>query len=289
MFLFGEAEQKRKPERGFLEVPKSIGSRMKGAQIMNNRYRKTIIAGNWKMNKTPGDARELLDGVKKLCGKVKWCEVVVCVPYVDIPLAVRVLKDCRVAVGAQNMHQEPSGAYTGEISAEMLRDAGVKYVIIGHSERRQYFAETDALVAAKIRRALETDLRPIICVGETLEQRDMGITLETVGAQVKTALTAIPSDKLRRVVFAYEPVWAIGTGRVATAEQAEEVCSHIRFIIRKQHGARAARGVTIQYGGSMNADNAHELLSRPDIDGGLIGGASLKPEPFAAIVTAANQ
>ena len=256
---------------------------------MNKKYRKTVIAGNWKMNKTPSEARDLLDGVKKLCGKTKWCDVVVCVPYLDIPLAVRTLKDCRVSVGAQNMHQEASGAFTGEISAEMLRDAGVKYVIIGHSERRQYFGETDALVAKKITRALDCDLRPIICVGETLEQRDMGITLEIVGAQVKAALTAVPEDKARRVIFAYEPVWAIGTGRVATSEQAAEVCGHIRSIVRKQYGARIARGVTVQYGGSMNAENARELLSQADIDGGLIGGASLKPEPFAAIVDASNQ
>jgi triosephosphate isomerase len=256
---------------------------------MNRRYRKTVIAGNWKMNKTPAEARVLLDGIKKLSGKAKWCEVVVCVPYLDIPAAIRALKDCRIAVGAQNVHHEASGAYTGEVSAEMLRDAGVKYVVIGHSERRQYFGETDALVAKKIARALEAELRPIICVGETLEQRDMGITLEIVGAQVKAALTAIPSDKLRKVVFAYEPVWAIGTGRVATATQASEVCNHIRAIVRKAHGARIARGVTVQYGGSMNADNARELLSEQDIDGGLIGGASLKAETFAAIVDAANQ
>jgi triosephosphate isomerase len=256
---------------------------------MNRRYRKTIIAGNWKMNMTPAEARALLDGVKAKCAKAKWCETVVCVPYIDIPLAVRVLKDCRVSVGAQNMHQEASGAYTGEISAAMLKDAGVKYVIIGHSERRQYFGETDALVSAKVTRALEYDIRPIICVGETLEQRDMGITLEIVGAQVKAALSTVRPEKLRRVVFAYEPVWAIGTGRTATVGQAAEVCCHIRTLIRKKYGARAARSVTIQYGGSMNDKNAKELLAELDIDGGLIGGASLKTESFAAIVNAANQ
>jgi triosephosphate isomerase len=256
---------------------------------MNRRYRKTIIAGNWKMNMTPAEARALLDGVKAQCAKAKWCETVVCVPYIDIPLAVRILKDCRISVGAQNMHQEPKGAYTGEISAGMLKDAGVKYVIIGHSERRQYFGETDALVNKKVHRALEAELRPIICVGETLEQRDMGITLEIVGAQVKAALNGVPSEKLRRTVFAYEPVWAIGTGRTATVEQAAEVCNHIRSLVRKKYGARAARGVTIQYGGSMNDANARELLAELDIDGGLIGGAALKAESFAAIVNAANQ
>ena len=256
---------------------------------MNRRYRKTIIAGNWKMNMTPAEARTLLDGVKAQCAKAKWCEAVVCVPYIDIPLAVRVLKDCRVSVGAQNLHHELSGAYTGEISANMLKDAGVKYVIIGHSERRQYFGETDALVSQKVTRALDAELRPIVCVGETLQQRDMGITLEIVGAQVKASLSAVAADKLRRIVFAYEPVWAIGTGRTATTEQAAEVCNHIRAIIRKKYGARAARGVTIQYGGSMNEGNAKELLAELDIDGGLIGGASLKTESFAAIVNAANQ
>jgi triosephosphate isomerase len=256
---------------------------------MNRRYRKTIIAGNWKMNMNPAEARELLDGIKAKCAKAKWCEAVVCVPFIHIPLAVRVLKDCRIAVGAQNMHQEETGAFTGEIGASMLKASGVKYVIIGHSERRQYFGETDALVAAKVARALKTDLHPIICVGETLEQRDMEITLEIVGAQVKAALSAIPAVKLRRTVFAYEPVWAIGTGRTATVEQASEVCNHIRTLIRKKYGARAARGVTIQYGGSMNDANAKELLAELDIDGGLIGGASLKADSFAAIVNAANQ
>ena len=256
---------------------------------MNRRYRKTIIAGNWKMNMTPTEARALLDAVKSQCAKAKWCEVVVCVPYIDIPLAVRVLKDCRVSVGAQNLHQETNGAFTGEISANMLKDAGVKYVIIGHSERRQYFGETDALVSQKVGRALDAELRPIICVGETLQQRDMGVTLEIVGAQVKAALSGVTADKLRRVVFAYEPVWAIGTGRTASTEQAAEVCNHIRTLIRKIYGARASRGVTIQYGGSMNDANAKELLSELDIDGGLIGGASLKAEAFASIVNAANQ
>jgi len=256
---------------------------------MNRRYRRTIIAGNWKMNKPLSEARPLLDGIKQRCAKAKWCEVVVCVPFVDIPLAVRLLRDCRISVGAQNMHHETSGAYTGEVSAAMLKEAGVKYVIIGHSERRQYCGETDELVAKKVKLALANDLRPIVCVGESLEQREMDITLEIVGAQVKAALDNIPAEKVRKIVFAYEPVWAIGTGRTATVEQASEVCNAIRAIIRKKYGARIARSITIQYGGSMNDKNAKDLLAQLDIDGGLIGGAALDPDSFNAIVQAANQ
>jgi triosephosphate isomerase len=256
---------------------------------MNRRYRKTIIAGNWKMNKTPSETRALLDELKPLVSKAKWCETVVCVPFVDLPTAIRALKDSRIAVAAQNLHHEPSGAYTGEVSGAMLKDLGVKYVVVGHSERRQYFGETDALVAKKVRAALDNGLRPIVCVGETLEQREMGVTLDLITVQVKAALSQSPAEKLRHIVFAYEPVWAIGTGKTATSDQAAEVCEHIRTIIRKLHGARAARAVTIQYGGSMNAGNAQELLSKLDVDGGLIGGASLKAADFAAIVNAANQ
>lgn len=257
---------------------------------MNRRYRKTIIAGNWKMNKTPNEARVLIEDLKQRVAKSKWCEVVLCVPFVDIPAAIRATKDCRIAIGAQNLHQEVSGAYTGEVSGEMLKDLGVKYVIVGHSERRQYFHETDVIVAKKVKAALDAGLRVIVCVGETLEQRDMDVTMEVVALQVRSAFTSIPTtEDLKRVIFAYEPVWAIGTGRTATAEQAAEVCTHIRTLIRKQYGARAARAVTIQYGGSMNASNAEELLGQLDVDGGLIGGASLKPEDFTAIIQAANQ
>lgn len=256
---------------------------------MNRRYRKTIIAGNWKMNKTPSETRALLDELKPLVSKAKWCETVVCVPFVDIPAAIRALKDSRISVGAQNLHHELSGAYTGEVSGAMLKDLGVKYVLIGHSERRQYCGETDALVAQKVKVAIEAGLRPIICVGETLQQREQGITMELVALQVKASLSQVSADKLRSIVFAYEPVWAIGTGKTATAEQAAEVCEHIRTVIRKLYGARTARAVTVQYGGSMNAGNAQELLSKLDVDGGLIGGASLKAADFAAIVNAANQ
>jgi len=256
---------------------------------VNRRYRKTIIAGNWKMNKTASEGKLLLEELKSTVGRVKWCEVVVCVPFVDIPMAIRALKDTRIAVGAQNIHHEPSGAYTGEVSAEMLKDLGVKYVIVGHSERRQYFGETDSLVNKKVHAAISVGLRPIVCVGESLEQREAGITNELVTMQVKAALAGVKPDKLRHIVIAYEPIWAIGTGHTATAEQANEVCELIRATIRKMYGARAARAVTIQYGGSMNAKNAFELLAQPDVDGGLIGGASLKAADFTAIVNAANQ
>ena len=256
---------------------------------MNLRYRKTIIAGNWKMNKTPAAARQLIEELKPLVSKAKWCDVVLCVPFVDIPNAVKATKGAKIAVGAQNMHFEASGAYTGEISADMLTELGVKYVIIGHSERRQYFAETDETVNRKVHAALKAGLRPIVCVGETLAQRDLGITIEHIRLQVKSALSGVDATNIKRIVIAYEPIWAIGTGRTATADQAEEVCGAIRDCIREMYGARVARSVTIQYGGSMNASNAAELLSKPNVDGGLIGGASLKPADFATIVNAANQ
>ena len=256
---------------------------------MNPRYRKTIIAGNWKMNKTLTDTRAFAEELKPLLGKPKWCEVVLCVPAVNISAALRLFKDTRVAIGAQNMHYEESGAYTGEVSAEMLKDLGVKYVIIGHSERRQYYNETDMTVNKKVLAALEAGLYPIVCVGESLEQRELGVTMELIAYQVKAALANVPAEQMRHIVIAYEPIWAIGTGKTATAEQANEVCEAIRTVIRKLYGARVARAVTIQYGGSMNAKNAAELLAQPDVDGGLIGGASLKPADFMEIVNAANQ
>lgn len=256
---------------------------------MNRRYRKTIIAGNWKMNKTLSETRAFAEELKPLLGRPKWCEVVLCVPYVNIPAATRLFKDCRIAIGAENCHYESSGAYTGEVSAEMLKELGVKYVVIGHSERRQYYNETDFTVNKKVHAALEAGLRPIVCVGESLEQRELGVTLELINYQVKCALAGVPAEKMRHVVFAYEPIWAIGTGKTATAEQAGEVCTNIRATIRSLYGARVARSVTIQYGGSMNPKNAAELLAQPDIDGGLIGGAALKPDQFVDIINAANQ
>ena len=256
---------------------------------MNRRYRKTIIAGNWKMNKTLSETRAFAEELKPILPKGKWCDVVLCVPYVNIPAAIRLFKDCRVAIGAENCHYEATGAYTGEVSAEMLKELGVKYVIIGHSERRQYYNETDLTVNKKVHAALEVGLRPIVCVGESLEQRELGVTMELIAYQVKCALSGVSADKLRHVVIAYEPLWAIGTGKTATAEQAGEVCGNIRATIRALYGARVARSVTIQYGGSMNPKNAAELLAQPDIDGGLIGGAALKPEQFVDIINAANQ
>ncbi|MBE6908027.1 MAG: triose-phosphate isomerase [Ruminococcaceae bacterium] len=256
---------------------------------MNRRYRKTIIAGNWKMNKTPSETKAFAEEFKALLPKTKWCDVVLCVPFVDVPAAVRAFKDSRVAVGAENLYFEKSGAFTGEVSADMLADLDVKYVIIGHSERRQYFGETDITVNKKVHAALAAGLNPIICVGESLEQREMGVTMELIALQVKSALAGVPAEQVRKCVIAYEPIWAIGTGKTATGEQAAEVCTFIRATIRGLYGARIARGVTIQYGGSMKPDNAAELLSHEDIDGGLIGGAALKPDQLMAIVHAANQ
>ena len=250
--------------------------------------RKPIIAGNWKMNKTPSEARELVSALIPLVKDAK-CDVVVCTPAVDFAAVSEVIKGTNIKLGAENMHWKESGAYTGELSAAMLKESGVEYVILGHSERRQYFGETDLIVNKKVLAALEAGLHPIICVGETLEQRELGITMELIALQVKSALAGVPAEKLRKCVIAYEPVWAIGTGKTATAEQAAEVCTFIRTTVRHLYGARIARSVTVQYGGSMKPANAAELLSQPDIDGGLIGGASLKAADFVEIVNAANQ
>ena len=256
---------------------------------MNRRYRKTIIAGNWKMNKTLSETRAFAEELKPLLGKPNWCEVVLCVPYVNIQAAVRLFKECRVSIGAENCHYESHGAYTGEVAPEMLKELGVKYVVIGHSERRQYYNETDFTVNKKVHAALEAGLYPIVCVGESLEQRELGVTMDLISLQVKSALAGVSAEKLRKCVIAYEPVWATVTGRTATPEQAGEVCTFIRATIRHMYGARIARSVTVQYGGSMKPANAAELLSQPDIDGGLIGGASLKAADFVEIVNAANQ
>ena len=255
---------------------------------MNRRYRKTIIAGNWKMNMTASDTKKFADDIKAIMPRAKWCDVVVCVPFVNIPAALKAFKDLRISVGAQNMFYEKSGAYTGEIAANMLLDAGCKYVILGHSERRA-MGETNADVNAKVLAALDNGLIPIMCVGESLEQREAGITEEWITMQIKTGLASIGEDKIRKMIIAYEPIWAIGTGKTATPEQAEEVCEHIRAVIRKLYGAKVARAISILYGGSMNEKNAYDLLAQPDIDGGLIGGASLVPEKFVKIIEAANQ
>ena len=256
---------------------------------MNRRYRKTIIAGNWKMNKTASETKKFAEELKAIMPRAKWCDVVVCVPAVNIPTAIKAFKDVRVSVGAENVFYEKSGAFTGEVSADMLKDLGVKYVIIGHSERRQYFGETDFTVNKKVLAALEAGLNPIICVGESLEQRELGITMELIALQIKSALAGVSAEKLRKCVIAYEPIWAIGTGKTATAEQAEEVCAQIRKVIGEVYGEAVAEATTVQYGGSMNAKNCEELLSKKDVDGGLIGGASLKAPDFAVIVNAASK
>ena len=256
---------------------------------MNTKYRKTIIAGNWKMNMLVSDVKPFIDEIKPLMPKVKSCETVLCVPAVNIAAMLKAGKEAKIAVGAQDVSKYEKGAYTGEISASQLSDAGVKYCIVGHSERREYHGEDDLLVNAKTRALLEKGINPIICVGEGLEQREMDLTMAHINYQVRAALHGVDATALRRCVIAYEPIWAIGTGKTATSEQAQEVCCYIRSIIRDMYGARPARSVSILYGGSMNAKNAAELLAQPDVDGGLIGGASLKPADFATIVAAARE
>jgi len=257
---------------------------------MNKKLRKTIIAGNWKMNMLASGIKDYADELIPLVPGFKaWCDTVVCTPFVLLPSAVKALGDAGIGVGAQNMSQFKSGAYTGEVSAAQLEDVGAGYVIIGHSERRQFYGETDTSVNQKLLAALETPMTPVVCVGETLEQREAGITFELVALQVKASLLGVTPSQLKRVVIAYEPVWAIGTGKTATPEDAGEVCGAIRDVIAAVYDSEAADAVPILYGGSMNEKNANDLLAQPDIDGGLIGGASLKPESFAAIINAANQ
>ena len=244
--------------------------------------RKKIIAGNWKMNKTPSEAVALIDELKPLVANDE-VDVVFCVPAIDIVPAVEATKDTNINIGAENLYFEESGAYTGEIAPNMLTDAGVKYVIIGHSERREYFAETDETVNKKVLKAIEHGITPIICCGETLEQREQGITIDWVRMQIKIAYQGVSADDAKDTVIAYEPIWAIGTGKTATSDQAEEVCAAIRECIAEVYDDATADAIRIQYGGSMNADNAAELLAKPNIDGGLVGGASLKAD-FGKIV-----
>ncbi|MCI8737749.1 MAG: triose-phosphate isomerase [Lachnospiraceae bacterium] len=244
--------------------------------------RRKIVAGNWKMNMTPSQAAALCEELKDLV-KSDSVDVVYCVPAVDIVPVVEAVKGTNVEVGAENMYFEEKGAYTGEISAAMLVDAGVKYVIIGHSERRDYFKEDDALLNKKVKKAFEAGLTPILCCGESLEQREMGVTMDWIRFQIKSDLVGITADQVKEMVIAYEPIWAIGTGKTATTEQAEEVCKGIRDCIAEMYDAATAEAVRIQYGGSVNAANAAELFGQPDIDGGLVGGASLKAD-FGKIV-----
>jgi triosephosphate isomerase len=254
---------------------------------MNKQLRKAVIAGNWKMNKTPAEAKELVEAVRPLV-KDAGCGVVVCVPYVDLQTVLDAAKGSNIGVGAENCHWASSGAFTGEVSAPMLTSMGVQYVIIGHSERRNYFGETNETVNKRIRAALDAGLRVIFCVGESLRQREQGVTAELVAMQTKIALGGVSKEELRRIIIAYEPIWAIGTGKTATAAQANEVCACIRSTVAGLYGRAAADALTIQYGGSMNPRNAAELLAQPDVDGGLIGGASLRPADFAQIVKAAG-
>lgn len=255
---------------------------------MNKTLRRPVIAGNWKMNLTPSKAKALIGELAPKVADMNGCDMVLCVPFVDIAAAVEAAAGTAIKIGAQNVHFAKSGAYTGEISAEMLLEAGAEYVVIGHSERRQYFGETDETVNLRTKAALESGLKVILCVGELLAQREQGVTAEVVSLQTRIALQGVTAEQMKQVIIAYEPVWAIGTGKTATADQAEEVCAIIRSVIASLYGEETAKAVVIQYGGSMNAGNAAELLSREDIDGGLIGGASLKSADFATIISAAN-
>ena len=251
--------------------------------------RKKYIIANWKMNFTPGEASLYLSRLSRRIDTGRNLQIVLAPSLVALQTLSLQINRRQFKLAAQNFYWRDYGAYTGEVSADMLKDLGVKYVIIGHSERRQYFGETDFTVNRKVLAALEAGLHPIICVGETLEQRELGITMELIALQVKSALAGVPAEKLRKCVIAYEPVWAIGTGKTATAEQAAEVCTFIRTTVRHLYGARIARSITIQYGGSMKPANAAELLGQPDIDGGLIGGAALNAADFVEIINAANQ
>ena len=250
---------------------------------MNKAVRKAVIAGNWKMNKTPAEAKELITAIAPLV-KDAGCDVVACVPYVDIATAIEAAKGTNIKIGAENCHWAVSGAFTGEISAEMLKACGVEYVITGHSERRTYFGDTDVTVQKRTRAALDAGLTVIVCVGEYLEQREQGITDELVAMQTKIALGGVTEEELKRIIIAYEPVWAIGTGKTATDEQANETIGVIRKAIAGRYGDELAGKVRIQYGGSMNPGNVKGLMAQPEIDGGLIGGASLKAPDFAKVV-----
>ena len=255
---------------------------------MNKMKRRTVVAGNWKMNNTPSQALKLIEELKPLV-KDADCDVVVCVPYVDLLVVIAACKDSNIKVGAQNLHFEPKGAYTGEVSADMLKEIGAQYVVIGHSERREYFGETDETVNKKVHAALNAGITPILCCGESLTQREDGVTGEWVRSQIKIALKGITAAQVKDIIIAYEPIWAIGTGKTATSDQADEVCGIIRQVLSEMYDAETAECVTIQYGGSMNAGNCAELLAKYHVDGGLIGGASLKAPDFSTIVAAGSR
>ena len=255
---------------------------------MNPAKRRTVIAGNWKMNFTPAEATAFINEIAPMVKGKDNCDVIFCAPYVTIAAAMEAAKGTNITIGAENVHFAPKGAYTGEVSADMLKAIGVDTVIIGHSERRQYFGETDETVNLRTKAALAAGLRVILCMGEVKEQREAGITNEICAMQIKLDLAGVSAEDMKNVVIAYEPVWAIGTGLTATPEQAEETCGAIRAVLAELYGAEVAEATTIQYGGSMNEKNAAELLAKPNIDGGLIGGASLVAAKFAAIVDAAQ-
>lgn len=249
--------------------------------------RKKIIAGNWKMNKLPNEAINFIEELAPLVKNTE-NEVILCVPYTDLFYALLTAQGTNIKIGAQNMHWEENGAFTGEISAEMLKSIGVQYVIIGHSERRQYFAETDETVNMKVKKAIQICLTPIVCVGETLNQRENGIAKEVITTQTRLALEGVDKEQIKNIVVAYEPIWAIGTGKTATKEDADESISWIREEISKIYGKDVADCVIMQYGGSVKSGNANDLFTMPNIDGGLVGGASLDPQEFAKIVNYNN-
>ena len=250
---------------------------------MDKQNRKAIIAGNWKMNKTATEAAELIDALIPAV-KDAGCEVVICVPFTDLVTAVAKTKGTNIHVGAENVHFEKSGAFTGEISADMLIDLGVEYVVVGHSERRQYFAETDETVNKRAKAALAGGLKPIICVGESLDQREQGVTEELVRMQVKIALNGVTADELKNVVIAYEPIWAIGSGKSATVADAEEMLAAIRGYLRERYGSETVEKIRILYGGSVKPDNIAQFMNEEDFDGVLIGGASLKSESYGKMI-----
>ena len=254
---------------------------------MDNKYRKTIIAGNWKMNMLPSDVEPYCASLAPLIPENNKSECVLCVPSVLLHTAKELFLKAGISLGAQNVNENEKGAYTGEVSAAQLSQLGAKYVIIGHSERRMYYGEDNPSVNLKLRAVLDAGMIPILCVGESLAQREHEVTMEFISFEVKAALYGVSKKELRRVVIAYEPIWAIGTGLSASAMDAQAACREIRAVLRRNYGSAAARAVYILYGGSMNEKNAHDLLSQPDVDGGLIGGASLEPKKFAAILKAA--
>lgn len=255
---------------------------------MNKTLRMPVIAGNWKMNKSCVETENLIKEMIPLI-KNPDCKVVLCVPYTSLSSALKVVSNTNISIGAQNCHFEKNGAFTGEVSAQMLSSMGVEYVILGHSERRTYFHETDLMINKKLKSALKEGLNVILCIGESLEQREQNITFETISSQLKIAFRDVLNEHLKKVIIAYEPIWAIGTGKAATAEIAEEICFFIREIIKQIYNEECSESIVIQYGGSMNAENANELLSQRNIDGGLIGGASLKAYDFSKIIQATTK